>query len=763
MSESGPSDVQSAREAASRYVGLRDPALVGALLLTLSYVSVLYHVTDVVGGSRDFALAVGGAFLLATVLGRFLRLRTAVLVTAVLVAGGAAVYYFAVPESNRALFTTARVVDDTVALLTGLSVLRLAKAGVWALAMAPGPVFLSWYLALRGRYVGSVLVGGAALAFFVLTGDAGVLVTLVGVVGAAAAVGLGTLGEVGAVSAQWDTLAVVVAAMVLLSATLTVVPGGAAQPLLADRGAPTMQGNLVGSAASTDSVTVQGSIRLSPEVQFTMESEEGHYWGVAAYDRYTGSTSGGTWVRTGEAEPYDGRLGGPPGDAREVEQTVTARSRMNALPSAWRPVAVDDSVSSATEVTGQGYLRPTGTVRTNQSISVVSEVPEYTQRELREADGDDYPARVSEAYLQLPESTSERVRQRTAEVTADEETAYDKAVAIERYLESNKQYSLTVDKPDGDVADAFLFEMESGYCVYYASTMVVMLRTQGIPARFVTGYTSGQQVENGEYVVRGLDSHAWVQVYFPDVGWVNFDPTPSGPRESSENARVEEARQNGNPNVDVDGSEQTTTATTVAPDSPETNTTTTATTTTEADGNATNGTDSNAPRGPSDEIVGQEPGVGGNVTTADEGIGGSLPSIPWPPTREQVGIGLALLVGLVAGGRRFGAFTGTYRTLWLYRHGARTEPRADIERAYTRLEHLLSREYRDRRPGETPRSYLQSLGNVGLDDRAVEVGRLYERAHYGATVDRADADRAVRTVNELVWERTPLVGRLLRN
>ncbi|MFC6725210.1 DUF4129 domain-containing protein, partial [Halobium palmae] len=101
-----------------------------------------------------------------------------------------------------------------------------------------------------------------------------------------------------------------------------------------------------------------------------------------------------------------------------------------------------------------------------------------------------------------------------------------------------------------------------------------------------------------------------------------------------------------------------------------------------------------------------------------------------------------------------------YRMLWLYRQGARTDPKADVERAFARLEYLLSREYRERRQGETPRAYLRSLGSVGLDSRAATVGRLYERAHYGAGIDPEEADEAVRTVNALVRERTPVVGRL---
>ncbi|ELZ34086.1 transglutaminase-like enzyme, cysteine protease [Halogeometricum pallidum JCM 14848] len=719
----------------------RAVALLGVLALTWSYVSVLLYVTDVVGGRSRLLLVVVGSLLLATVVGSFVGLRTAVAVTGVLLAGGFAVYVLTLPQSQLQLLTPDRFLSDTVALLTGLSILRLTGAGVWATAVAPGPVFLSWYLAVRRRYVGAVAAGGVALGLFVLTSDAGQVTTLVGVAGGAVAVAAATLDRYDAGVAQLDVLTMVLAAMIVLSATVSVVPGAGAAPLLPNRGSPTVEGSLVDAQ---DRLNVVGSIRLSPQVRFTVDSPRPSYWQTAAYDRYTGDG----WVRTGNTNPYEGQLRGPPGASRTVEQQVTAEGSLSIVPAAWKPVSLDGPVAENTEVTTQGNLRPTISLRTGESYRVTSEVPLHTTEQLRRS-GTEYPDEIEERYLQLPDSTSDRVRERAAQVAGGEDNPYDKAVAVEEYLESEKRYSLSVPEPSGDIADTFLFEMDAGYCTYYATTMVAMLRAQDVPARLVTGYTTGQQVAEDEYVVRGLDAHAWVQVYFEDVGWVRFDPTPSGPRETAESARLAEARQNEEPGVDVAESEETATPTPTPTPTAETE---------DAGADANDTPDSStavAPDGITTPSDGSIPGAGA-TTTAD---GGGSPVPDLPPRRTLV-VGLVALAGLAAGARRTGLTDRAYRSLWLRYQGGGQTPEDDAVRAYRRLEYLLEREYRPRRTGETPRAYLRSLSRVGLGDEAARVGEAYERARYGDGVSRAEADEAAAVVDRLVRRSTPVVGRL---
>ena len=704
--------------------------LAALVALTASYGSVLYHVTDVVGGARLMIAVLLGSASLALAVGRVLRVRTAVFLTVLLVGGGVTVYFVSVPASQRALISPARLVSDTVALLTGLSVLRLTQANVWALSVAPAPVFLSWYLAVRRHYVASVVVGGIALGLLVLTGDAGTFTTLLGVVGGAAVVGFGTLDRHGGTAAQVDTLVVLFVAMVVVAATLSIAPTTRAGPVLPDRSSPSGVTSFVDSG---DSVRVVGTIRLSPQVQFTVESPMESYWVTGTYDRYTGSG----WVRSGDTDPYVGRLGGPPGGGRAVPQTVTAETDLGAMPAAWRPTQVEGIPSSRVRVTEQGTLRPATTIDAGESYVVTSRVPNAPADELRVADAD-YPEEVATQYTQLPSSTPDRVAERAAAVTAeaDAETPYEKARAVESYLESSKRYSLTVEQPESDVADAFLFEMDAGYCTYFATTMVTMLRAEGVPARFVTGYTPGERAD-GEFVVRGLDSHAWVQVYVPGEGWVRFDPTPASPRESAERARLSEARQSGEPGVD--------TATSGTP--------TPTPTPTGGDGTAATDT-AQAPTGNASIGTGDSGAVGGTVpqrTTIDDGF--ELPST------ETLAFWGVVLVGVGAAVRRTGAGGRVVRAVWLRRRGPRRDPDADAVRAFERLVYLLERQERPRRPGETPRAFVRSVTD---DGRAARALATYERARYGDGVDRATADDAVDAVGELVRERTlptrPFVG-----
>jgi Transglutaminase-like enzymes, putative cysteine proteases len=529
---------------------LRTPAVVGVVLAAVSYLSVFYHVTDVVGGVAPLVAEVTLAAGVGVVAATRLRERTAVVVAVVGFAAALGVYVLSVPESQRALFTVGRLAQDLLALSSGLSVLRLINAGTWALSLAPVPTFVVAYLAGRGRHVWAATVAAATTGFFVLTSDAGVAAALAGAVGVTAAVGLAGLAGAGrrGLVAQWDTVVVIVTAMVLITSLVTVVPGGG--NTVVPGGSPSVESSLV---SNDDRVSVLGSISLSPSVRFTVEADRPAYWRVGTYDRYTG----GGWVRTGDASPYDSRQAGPPGETTELEQSYTVRTKFDAIPAANRPVRIAGETQSVTQVTSNGGFTPATTLAENETYTVVSQRPSATTAELRRA-GVGYPDGVTRRYTGLPGSTPDRVSERTQTVIeeAGAETPYDAAIAIERYLESTKEYSLDVENPSGNIADSFLFEMDAGYCTYYATTMVTMLWSQGIPARFATGYTTGQRVAEDEYVVRGLDSHAWVEVYFPEVGWVRFDPTPAADRSDTEQSTLEAAREGDAANVDTAGSSE---------------------------------------------------------------------------------------------------------------------------------------------------------------------------------------------------------------
>jgi hypothetical protein len=113
------------------------------------------------------------------------------------------------------------------------------------------------------------------------------------------------------------------------------------------------------------------------------------------------------------------------------------------------------------------------------------------------------------------------------DLTATEPTPYDRAVALEKYLRTIP-YTLDVDTGprNQDIVEYFLFDLQKGYCDYYASAMVVMARAAGLPARYVIGYIGETFDETNQvYIITADQAHAWAEVYFPGFGWIPFEPT----------------------------------------------------------------------------------------------------------------------------------------------------------------------------------------------------------------------------------------------
>ena len=165
-----------------------------------------------------------------------------------------------------------------------------------------------------------------------------------------------------------------------------------------------------------------------------------------------------------------------------------------------------------------------------RSYKVESLIPVVGESQLRSVN-EEPPQWIVDRYLQLPESVPSRVHDLALDLTAGKMTDYEKALLLEAYLR-NIPYTLDVPVPplNKDVADYFLFDLRKGYCDYYATTMVVMARAVGLPARLVMGFTSGTYDESqNQYVVTEADAHSWVEIYFQGFGWIEFEPTGGQP------------------------------------------------------------------------------------------------------------------------------------------------------------------------------------------------------------------------------------------
>lgn len=271
--------------------------------------------------------------------------------------------------------------------------------------------------------------------------------------------------------------------------------------------------------------------QLSEQVLFTVESKEPHYWRARTYDLYTIQ---GWRSSQGMQRLLNDELIQEANEPQGLRTRVTHSVRLN---------AATDTLFFAGEPLHSGLpsiaitrfntpvdifsVRSGQELRLSQKYNVVSGVSVAKPENLKQA-GDNYPAWVSENYLQLPANLPRRVRRLSQDVTASVETPYDKAIAIRDYLKTFP-YSLDVKAPPPgrDGVDYFLFSQKKGYCDYFASAMVTMLRSVGVPARFVVGYATGEwDSVKKVYIVRELQYHSWVEAYFPSYGWVEFEPTP---------------------------------------------------------------------------------------------------------------------------------------------------------------------------------------------------------------------------------------------
>lgn len=301
------------------------------------------------------------------------------------------------------------------------------------------------------------------------------------------------------------------------------------------------QGGTAGVAAFGDTLTLGGERNLGDAPIMDIRSPAGRYWRAVAYDTFTGRRwlNTGTLIQTIDAGHH---VDTPEFDGREeITHTVTMLAPTgNVLFAAGQPLRVSLHAEADLKVIERrseeelplaeiAMLRRAGPpLAVGDTYQAVSSLSDATVEELQGA-GADYPAWVTDLYLDLPEDMSARVGDLARDVTADAETPYDKIVAIEQYLRGfvyNDQ--IPAPPPGQNAVDYFLFDVQQGYCDYYASSLAMMARTLGIPARVSAGYSQGELLEEAEvYRVREYNAHSWPEVFFPGYGWVEFEPTAS--------------------------------------------------------------------------------------------------------------------------------------------------------------------------------------------------------------------------------------------
>lgn len=239
---------------------------------------------------------------------------------------------------------------------------------------------------------------------------------------------------------------------------------------------------------------------------------------------------GRAWTQSWSLAAHGSDTTPPPG-ARVTQQVTIRADGATVLPAA--PVATQMGLPTADHLLQRlddGGLYADPPLRRGDTYTVVSVLPDATPTSLRAAGGA-VPEDVRTRYGQAP-PLSARAAALVDEVAGDLPSAYDQVLALQAMLADRVTYSLDAPLPPvgADVVDHFLFEARSGWCEQIAATLTASMRHLGVPARLVTGFAPGEwDAGAGHFVVRARDAHAWVEVYFPGVGWQGFDPTAEVP------------------------------------------------------------------------------------------------------------------------------------------------------------------------------------------------------------------------------------------
>jgi transglutaminase-like putative cysteine protease len=258
-----------------------------------------------------------------------------------------------------------------------------------------------------------------------------------------------------------------------------------------------------------------------------------YYWRARVYDEWDGTRWTTYPTARQEMSPDDFALPFADLDGRwEAGFQFFPAIPMGTLYTAPQPQWVSRPVNAEVIVNDDSSvdlhaLNSVPVVRPGEVYEVQSSLTNVTISQLRAA-GTDYPDWIKERYLEVPNTITPRTLELAQTIAADYDNAYDTTEAVTEWMRQNITYNEIVPTPpqNRDILDWMLFDLKQGFCNYYATAEIILLRSLGIPARIAVGYAQGElNRETNTYTVRQRDAHAWPEVYFPGVGWVEFEPT----------------------------------------------------------------------------------------------------------------------------------------------------------------------------------------------------------------------------------------------
>ncbi|MBC7883522.1 MAG: DUF3488 domain-containing protein [Anaerolineae bacterium] len=273
---------------------------------------------------------------------------------------------------------------------------------------------------------------------------------------------------------------------------------------------------------------------LEPVMVMRVRAQAPAFWRVMAFSTYTGKgwKIGSNWTAALERGTFQQLYYLPQAGSnlqtREIVQTFSIVNQLpNLVPAAtWAARLYFPSPRVA--IDHEGAIRSPSILEAGTTYTVISNVPIRDLALLQKAKGV-YPKRVLDKYLQLPKGLDPEIAKLSRRVTAKFSDPYRKSLVLAQHLKQT--YSIVSEVPvftgKDDVVRTFLFKSKGGQPEHFATAMVVMLRSLGIPARLATGFLAGQyNAFTGYYEVYNTDATALVEVYIPSNGWLSFDPVP---------------------------------------------------------------------------------------------------------------------------------------------------------------------------------------------------------------------------------------------
>ncbi len=323
-------------------------------------------------------------------------------------------------------------------------------------------------------------------------------------------------------------------AALLVGLVLTpLVPGVDDGPLLRYRNSTGRSAGLGDYQGVSPLVDLRARLRERTDVElFRVKSPRALYWRLIALDRFDGTT----WSLATEARDARDVLGTTPG-----ARTVRQRYSIGSLSDQWAPAAyepVETNLGGARIVPeSRTLIAPTQV--SGLDYQVHSEIEPTPSAEAIAATAAAVPTALA-PHLALPDSFPRaRIRQARA-ITAGAATPWDKAQALQQFFtDGSFTYDLTVKLEDDQHAIDEFLDTRRGFCQQFAAAYAALARGIGIPSRVVVGFTPGDfDATTDEYVVRGGNAHAWVEVWLAGLGWRTIDPTPAGPLPGQADARA---------------------------------------------------------------------------------------------------------------------------------------------------------------------------------------------------------------------------------